>query len=1126
MEVVNFADSARILSASFIDKNISIKSTKKVIEQDLSIYDTAMFSAANDVKTGGYSTLYLSEQKYGEDIIEFKEIISNSKNTIITTIANNLGNETSLLYINPPKIVSLNTTATCKFILKPLVDKINNTFFEIDILNERFCRIYHKINYNNFYLTVNQNLDVFFANVENKIDGLSAIDEYTFLYLLDKDLNKISLYKPISGNNYNLSIRDQKLTLVKIASASFIPFNASNTFFIQYSNRVSNVSPKINTSWASYKDIGSLEINTKKSAFKLKNNYLASSQYSFLTSDNIDINFFPLKNQLTRDGISQRGDYLLQIPNKLYPQTSLRDYEKIHIGSNYERGIDDISLTYTFYNTDYVFRPDEYSIFTTPESLYPYKQININDTLFAINGAAGGDSPHSADKIFTKNIKSNLSNTGAYLCTWLSGGNNQKAGLWVDRYYNSSKISSTQALTATALKLYDFTSSIEKNIEDSLITDDYFDIVSDLILEPSKDYIYQRLGPAYIETFIKHLENNLVFDSLSTRSIRGDIDIPGDGASKYVFNNKYHYSFIDQDVSSFTFSFWLDTDWKKPFGYQLAGNFNNKGFGVFNDESITPFIFVPFKESIFIYNTDFTLINRVDFPEPILDVVRINPLDDIYVITSNSTAISAVSGEIIPPLSAAGERGPLEPAVGGARLLYKLRSNGTIFDADILTELPVYTRLANTEDNIFFLLNNQGDIGIYNILEEAFSYTSVSIPTERGVSFDIRSIGLDRNNLPIGFRGEKSLRYNNDEHVFIYRNNLIVRESNDHSLRTILLSSTSKIYDFAIDNEENLYVLHNRFLSKYTGQRDIIYKTAFPTIYSLLAVDIVREYTSQGMKQYPIVALMNKDAEMFLAKIDEMTGIPTILAIDGPKGVYYSVCDRDTGSSFYNLTNYSLFLKNYLVRNTNPLVFRIELPNKYNNRDNLKHRIAVDMATLNLGKHHFVYRIDTRSGNITLFIDNKIYQNITFDPAEYALDNTLYNNFIIGAASYFNGILISEYLKQSDRYFCRNITIEQPKLYKEAVDDIDIKFISMLNQDIGELSVSVPCGERNQIEQIHRLFKWGQLGSKSNSVNIRIKGDSLNNSQINETLKQAIKREIQDSVPASVNINSIIFESY
>lgn len=1109
MEVVSFSNNSKCLSAKYIDnKNIDIKNFSAKLEQDFTVFNTEAFNTASDVKIGGYSALYLTNKKYGEDIFEYKNIETNSNNTVVTDLIIETPTDSYFLYINTPKVIDSETKTTCELVLENLVKTVNNTYFEIQLLDTRYCRILHRVNNDTLYMTANSGLDIFFTNTNTS--GISAVDEYVFTYILDKEQDKIAFYKPIDEYNYSVSIgSNNRLTLVKNTSASFAPFNSTNTFKIKYNGRISEITPKLNTSWVSYNDVNSLEINTNKSAFKNKNNYLFSTQYSDATGKDILLNCLPLKNQLTKEGVSQRGDYLLKIPNKLYPQTSLRDYNRIQIGGNSEKGVDDISLTYNFYNTEFIFKPDEYTIFTTPDSLYPYVQLNINDTLFAVNGALGGDSPHSSDKIYTKNIQGSYPNIGNYLCTWLSGGNATTPGVWIDRYFNTSKITPVQALTATAFKLYDFTSNVEEKIEDGVIANDvYFDVKSDLTIEPNREYIYQRLGNKYITSFIKHLDNNVIFDNLTARTFRGSVDIPTANTEVYNFNNQYHYNFIDEDVSSFTFSFWLNTDWSKPFGYQLAGNYSNKGFGIFNDEAITPFIFIPYLNSVYVYNTDFNIINTINFDGKVENIIRINPLDDVYVVVNKFPDTIDTSAE-----------------TQASNIIYKLKSNGTVFDADILTEIPSFINYINTEDKIYFLINGSGDIAIYNILNETIIFDKITIPREYGVDFDINSLGFDKFGALIGFRGEKCLKFNDDSHIFLLRNGLVVQEADDHSTRTILMSSSSIVYDFAIDSDENIYILHNKFLSKFNSQRDLIYKTVINSNLTNISVDIVREYTQDGLRQYPIVMSIDEEGYIFLSKINDENGVASTTSIEDIKGKFYNVCDPSTIFNYYNLTNYSFFLKNNQP-DYNNLKFRIEIPNKYNNRDNLSKIINVDISKLSIGRHHFAYRLDTISGNITLFVDGKKVQNITFDPAEYALDNTLYNTFNIGAATYFNGTILNNFIKQSGHYFCRNITLEQPRLFNKGVDDIDIKFLNLLNLKVGELIASLPCGQRNQVEQIQRFFKWQIPGNKSNNINIRVKSNILVNDKINTVLKEIIRRDISNSLPASVNINDIIFENY
>jgi hypothetical protein len=104
---------------------------------------------------------------------------------------------------------------------------------------------------------------------------------------------------------------------------------------------------------------------------------------------------FSLKNTLTDSNVVQRGDYMTRYNQDNVPSVNFKTYKTLDTGRFEETGNKNISITYNFYNKNYEFSPDEYNVFTTPSVLYPYKQLNINDSLFFKNGSLYGDSPHT-----------------------------------------------------------------------------------------------------------------------------------------------------------------------------------------------------------------------------------------------------------------------------------------------------------------------------------------------------------------------------------------------------------------------------------------------------------------------------------------------------------------------------------------------------------------------------------------------------------------------------------------------------------------------------------------------------------------------------------------------------------
>ena len=147
----------------------------------------------------------------------------------------------------------------------------------------------------------------------------------------------------------------------------------------------------------------------------MDNNLLISNQYTYISGDSIKCNFINLKNQNSHKNYSYRSDYMEKGGN--IPLTDMRNYVGLFTGNDQEKGDYSITLGYEFYNTDYKFNSDKYTTFKTPENLYPYKQININDLEWNNRGSIAGDTPYTSDKIFQKKNKNQTKPKGA---KWLN----------------------------------------------------------------------------------------------------------------------------------------------------------------------------------------------------------------------------------------------------------------------------------------------------------------------------------------------------------------------------------------------------------------------------------------------------------------------------------------------------------------------------------------------------------------------------------------------------------------------------------------------------------------------------------------------------------------------------------
>lgn len=609
MDIIDISVSSVPLSTSYEgDEDILLKSRLDTTEDGLSFFREDHLNQLVDRRINNYSCLYLTNKQNASNFLNISKLEYSVPNIFTTS----LQESTSAKYLTVQSLSTYSFTEKDQYFVDP-----NDTLFEIELLNSLSATISRRYNGSIYYLSVSG----------NSIFTISTSRYSIFNYILDKQNNKLSLF-------YNLSVVGVSggQLLLDATLSSF----KHNYFNINYYLQVLN--PRLNTSWVSYSadHKNSYEINPLKSRNDLENNYLISNQYSYITGNTINANILTLKNQTSNKNYSNRSDYM-ELRNDLVPSVDCREYTALFTGNEQEKGDHSINLSYEFYNADYKFKSDKYTVFTTPESLYPYEQINVNDLKWKDIGAIAGDNPYVTDKIFRKKIEDG-STGGQYLCTWLFH-NKRGENIWLDRYYYPDKTSYSSALSTTFDSVY--TDPVKRLLNTTLSSGDYYDVLdpyntyeeelantpqtissalygrsifdkkSDMVFVPNQDYIYYRIGAKYVSSILTGLINNIIQDGLVLKN-ENDAIVESDNASttEYVLNGRNSAQisnyFPANSAHQFTLSFWLKSDdWTSGFGHQILGNLNNKGFAVFSDRKVTPLITIQHENKVHVFNTDF-----------------------------------------------------------------------------------------------------------------------------------------------------------------------------------------------------------------------------------------------------------------------------------------------------------------------------------------------------------------------------------------------------------------------------------------------------------------------------------------------------------------------------------------
>ena len=655
MEYLKLSLNSIPLSSSYEgDNDLEFVSYLDKSEEGIVFFRENHFNAVWDRKINNYSALYLTNNQKFDEFLTLKNIKFNTNEEYFTTsiIDNNSGLYLTMSSINNEMFYAF-TEKDQKFIDQ------NDRIFELTILSGVSATISHKHRNKNFYY-LNFNTDNTFKFEKEKNNNL-------FNCIVDRKNSKMSLFKKLNLLTNTVILSNLQLTTINSLTAF-----KENVFNINY--YLETLTPKLNTSWASYnnKNINLYDVNNQRSRLNLKNNYLITSQYSYISGNDLKCNILTLKNQKTHKHYSHRSNYL-EKNNINYPSVNHRNYIGLFSGSEQELGDHTITLSYEFYNADYKFECDKYTIFISPETLYPYEQININDLNWNQYGSIGGDSPYTSDKIFKSKIK-NTKTGGEYLCSWLLKQKDGKS-VWLDRYYYPDKTTYAKALASA--NNYKFIDSVKgllnapltsQNVYDvpfvynTLVEEDqntpqtpkialygrpYFDKISDISIVPNTEYIYQRIGNKYVKQILETLNDVLIQDGLTLKNelhIELNLEITDVDTYEYEFDGSTYSMLENYDeinkLHQFTICFWLKNDnWDNKMGYQIFGNLNDRGFSLIDDPKITPFISIQNNKTVYMYNTDFVYMDEISLQNQILannskikDLYRTDHLDSIYTI--------------------------------------------------------------------------------------------------------------------------------------------------------------------------------------------------------------------------------------------------------------------------------------------------------------------------------------------------------------------------------------------------------------------------------------------------------------------------------------------------------------
>jgi len=408
-----------------------------------------------------------------------------------------------------------------------------------------------------------------------------------------------------------------------------------------------------------------------------------------------NLNYFNLKNHISSDNVVYGAGAEDADNTKEYRG---REYQNFTNQKSKEKDYDNITLNYTFFDSEFKIGSKDFTAFTMPNNLFPFRKININDTGLAGNGSFAASNPYFSDKVFklTDSNKNKLQNSfiedeeflvlqndvslfvlqsgdllgfqsindiqqndifGSYLCTWLKGDGITK-GIWYDRYYIPKDESYTISFSGVSNIFDSSTQAAEyfKNNETSLI---YYDLMSNFTFEPSASYVYQRINKKQINEYVNSQKDKLLRDTFTIQTSSVQLQ----NIKELNLNNTKGFDNIDiQSIPNrdFNIGFELELDALSSLdSFQLLGNLYEDGFSLKNNHFFTPFIFIPQGNALYIYDNNFKLLrtNTYESTENILDVLYIEQNNNFVLVCDNKLIKTNYFGEILSELTPTNQSG-------------------------------------------------------------------------------------------------------------------------------------------------------------------------------------------------------------------------------------------------------------------------------------------------------------------------------------------------------------------------------------------------------------------------------------------------------------------------------------
>lgn len=304
-------------------------------------------------------------------------------------------------------------------------------------------------------------------------------------------------------------------------------------------------------------------------------------------------------------------------------------------------------------------------------------------------------------------------------------------------------------------------------------------------------------------------------------------------------------------------------------------------------------------------------------------------------------------------------------------------------------------------------------------------------------------------------------------------------------------------------------------LEIYDSSKRIIFNYDLSTFDEILCLDSYNYIDEEYNEQSVFTMLGNRNSVIY--KIEYRVGENRVISTrtNLPAG---------HNKKFYETTN-----SNTIVRhsNENYLYFNLFLPNNY--LYDYCETIKLDLTDIQEGWYNLNVFIDLDEAIFEVKINDKLYDERVNTPEFIPFVNS--NGSLFDASYYIGnvgkkyGTTMNKILTRSsyDPYALKNCKMENLRIYTRELEYYEYQAMRLYGKKINPIMLTLPCGQRNNIEEIVRYFKYVHPASVSNKVRVNIAGTGLTTKGEFELLEKEIREAIVDNKDCLIDVKEIAF---